>query len=125
MTVMAFVVSPWMLYAITVPYVLGWGLTGPAAQSVVTRIVPANEQGLLQGAIASVATATGVVAPPIGGALFGYFISGRAPIHLPGIAFLIGGALFVLGLAFAARPKLIAAVRKAVELAEAPVEAKP
>jgi DHA1 family tetracycline resistance protein-like MFS transporter len=114
MTVMAFVFSPWMLYAITVPYVLGWGLTGPAAQSVVTRIVPANEQGILQGAVASVATATGVVAPPIGGALFGYFISDRAPIHLPGIAFLIGGALFVLGLAFAARPKLVAAVRDAL-----------
>ena len=30
----------WMMYAIIVPYVLGWGLTGPAIQSIVTRAVP-------------------------------------------------------------------------------------
>jgi len=125
MTVMAFVVSPWMLYAITIPYVLGWGLTGPAAQSVVTRIVPPNEQGILQGAIASVATATGVVAPPIGGALFGYFISDRAFVHLPGIAFLVGALMFVLGLAFASRPRLIAAVKAALAAGTPPVAVNP
>jgi len=111
MFAMAFVRQPWMLYAVTVPYVLGWGLTGPASQAVVTRIVPANEQGLLQGAIASISTATGVVAPPIGGALFGYFIGPNAPIHLPGIAFLIGSILFVAGLIIASRRSLVASVR--------------
>jgi len=111
MFIMAFVRQPWMLYAITVPYVLGWGLTGPASQAVVTRIVPPNEQGLLQGAIASISTATGVIAPPIGGGLFGYFISDRAPIHLPGIAFLIGSVLFVGGLVIASRRSLVASVR--------------
>jgi DHA1 family tetracycline resistance protein-like MFS transporter len=114
MTTMAFITNAWALYAITVPYVLGWGLTGPASQAVVTRIVAPNEQGLLQGAIASVSTATGVIAPPIGGALFGYFISPAAPVHLPGVAFLLGGSLFVLGLIFAARPKVFRTVREAL-----------
>jgi DHA1 family tetracycline resistance protein-like MFS transporter len=117
MTTMAFVTNAWALYAITVPYVLGWGLTGPASQSVVTRIVSPTEQGILQGAIASVSTATGVIAPPIGGALFGYFISDNAPIHLPGVAFLLGGSLFVVGLLLAVRPHVIRTVREAMRAA--------
>jgi DHA1 family tetracycline resistance protein-like MFS transporter len=117
MTTMAFITNAWALYAITVPYVLGWGLTGPASQAVVTRIVSPTEQGILQGAIASVSTATGVIAPPVGGAMFGYFISDGAPIHLPGVAFLLGGALFVLGLFLAARPHVIRTVREAMRAA--------
>lgn len=115
MTSLAFVTQWWALYALTVPYVLGWGLTGPAAQAVVTRIVPANEQGILQGAISSVATATGVVAPPIGGSLFGYFITDAAPIHLPGVAFLLGGLMFLGALVYAWRPSIVAAVRAATQ----------
>jgi MFS transporter, DHA1 family, tetracycline resistance protein len=122
MTTMAFVTNQWVLYAITVPYVLGWGLTGPAAQAVVTRIVPATEQGLLQGAMSAIATATGVVAPPVGGSLFAYFISDRAPFHLPGVAFLLGGGLFVAGLIVAARPKLMAAVKAAMNAVPAPAK---
>jgi DHA1 family tetracycline resistance protein-like MFS transporter len=120
MTTMAFITSAWALYAITVPYVLGWGLTGPASQAVVTRIVAPNEQGLLQGAIASVSTATGIIAPPIGGALFAYFISDAAAVHLPGVAFLLGGSLFVLGLIFAVRPKVFRTVREALAATAAP-----
>jgi DHA1 family tetracycline resistance protein-like MFS transporter len=120
MTTMAFITNAWALYAITVPYVLGWGLTGPASQAVVTRIVAPNEQGLLQGAIASVSTATGIIAPPIGGALFAYFISDAAPVHLPGVAFLLGGSLFVLGLIFAIRPKVFRTVREALAATAGP-----
>jgi DHA1 family tetracycline resistance protein-like MFS transporter len=112
---LAFVTETWMLYALTIPYVLGWGLTGPAAQSVVTRIVPPTEQGILQGAVASVATATGVVAPPVGGALFGYFIGDAAPFHLPGAAFILGASMFLIALIVAWRPRLIAAVRAALQ----------
>jgi DHA1 family tetracycline resistance protein-like MFS transporter len=124
MSMLAFVTQGWMLYAVTVPYILGWGMTGPAAQSIVTSAVPSNEQGILQGAISSVSTATGVVAPPIGGALFGYFISDAAPFHLPGIAFLLGALMFVSALLLAWRPAVhavadrAAAARAAAEAAE-------
>jgi DHA1 family tetracycline resistance protein-like MFS transporter len=112
---LAFVSESWMLYSIMVPYILGWGMTGPAAQAIVTNAVPPNEQGILQGALSSVSTATGVVAPPIGGALFGYFISSNAPFQLPGVAFLLGSLMFVLALILAVRPALhgIAAARLA------------
>lgn len=88
----------WLVLAIIVPYVLGWGLTGPAIQAMVTRAVAADEQGILQGALTSMATASGIIGPPVAGALFGYFIGDRAPVHLPGIAFLVGALLFVVAL---------------------------
>jgi DHA1 family tetracycline resistance protein-like MFS transporter len=104
MATIAFANRGWMLYVIIIPYVLGWGLSGPAIQALVTRAVPKNEQGILQGAITSAATASGVVAAPLSGALFGYFIDPTTPVHLPGIAFLVGSVLFVAGLALAWRP---------------------
>ena len=89
----------WMLYAILVPYVLAWGNAGPAVQALLTKAVGSDEQGLLQGAIASVGTATGIVAPPIGAGLFAWFISPAAPVAFPGIAFALGGVLFLAALA--------------------------
>jgi len=99
MVLLAFAVTPWMVYAIAVPYVLGWGLTAPAVQALVTRAVPASEQGILQGAISSTRTATGIAASPVSGGLFAYFISANAPAHIPGIAYLVGAVVFAAGLA--------------------------
>ena len=97
----AFSSQAWMIYAIIVPYVLGWGLTAPAVQSLITRQVPPNEQGILQGAISSAQTVTGIIGPPVAGSVFGYFIGPATPIHLPGAAFLLGAILFVIGLTVA------------------------
>ena len=100
---LAFAPQAWMIYAIIVPYVLGWGLTAPAVQSLITRQVPPNEQGILQGAISSAQTVTGIIGPPVAGTVFGYFIGPNTPVHLPGIAFLVGALLFVVGLVVAWR----------------------
>ena len=55
--------------------------------------------------------------------LLGYFIGPNAPVHLPGIAFLIGSVLFVCGLVIASRRSLIASVREVmVRTAQAPAE---
>ena len=104
MASISFINQGWMLYVVIVPYVLGWGLSGPAIQALVTRAVPPNEQGILQGAITSAATASGVFAAPLSGALFGYFIGPATPVHLPGVAFLVGAVMFVIGLVVAWRP---------------------
>lgn len=104
MATIAFANQGWMLYVIIVPYVLGWGLSGPSIQALVTRAVPPTEQGILQGAITSAATASGVIAAPLSGSLFGYFIDPAAPVYLPGVAFLVGSALFVIALFLAWRP---------------------
>ena len=91
----AVAVWPSILFAVLVPYILVWGLVGPALQAMITRSVDANQQGTLQGVISATSTATGVVAPPVGGALFGYFIGPTAPFAFPGAAFFAGSLLFL------------------------------
>jgi DHA1 family tetracycline resistance protein-like MFS transporter len=115
MAAIGFITQGWMIYVITVPYVFGWGLIAPAIQSIVTRAVPKNEQGILQGAMSSVGTFTGVVGPPVSGALFEYFVGATTPFHVPGIAFFVGALLFLGGLGFAWRP---AVLRRAVPAPE-------
>ena len=93
----------WMMYAFTALYCLGLGLLNPAAQGLMSRSVPANEQGLLQGAMASVMTGTGIVAPPIANGLFALFISPQAPANAPGAPFFLGSVLCLAALVLARR----------------------
>ena len=66
----------WMLYAVlTVGSIAG--IAGPAAQGLISRNVPPNQQGAIQGALTSIASLCGIIAPPIATGLFGYFISAR------------------------------------------------
>jgi DHA1 family tetracycline resistance protein-like MFS transporter len=122
MATIAFANQGWMLYAIIVPYVLGWGLSGPSIQALVTRVVPPTEQGILQGAITSAATASGIVAAPVSGALFGYFIGPATPLHMPGIAFLVGSVMFLIALAVAWRPSPEIAAALAAPARQQPAE---
>jgi DHA1 family tetracycline resistance protein-like MFS transporter len=101
----------WMVYAITVLYVLGWGSAGPAVQALVTRAVPANEQGLLQGAITSIGTVTAVIAAPLGAELFAWFIGPSAPFLLPGVVFVLAAVLFLIALAVMQTRRFRAAVQ--------------
>src|SRR5438105_1279054 len=70
----------WMMYAVTGLYCAGLGLLNPAVQGLMSRAVAANEQGLLQGAMTSVMTATAIVGPPIANGLFALSISPEAPV---------------------------------------------
>jgi MFS transporter, DHA1 family, tetracycline resistance protein len=81
----------WMMYAIIAVGSVG-SLAGPALQGIISKGVPANEQGALQGSLASMASLTGVIGPLIANSAFGYFISSAAPVQVPGIAFFIGAA---------------------------------
>jgi DHA1 family tetracycline resistance protein-like MFS transporter len=105
----------WMVYAITVLYVLGWANAAPAVQALVTRAVPANEQGLLQGAITSIGTVTAVIAAPVGAELFAWFIGPSAPFLFPGVAFALGAVLFLIALAVMQTRRFRAAVQTRVE----------
>src|SRR5438067_3968321 len=68
----------WMMYAVTALYCLGLGLLNPAVQGLMSRAVAANEQGLLQGAMTSVMTATAIIGPPVANGLFALSISPQA-----------------------------------------------
>lgn len=85
----------WMLYLFIIPFSLT-GLAMPALRSIMSKQVPANAQGELQGAITSLISLTAIVAPLFMTQLFGFFTSARAPIYFPGAAFL-AAAILVTG----------------------------
>ena len=86
--------------------VLGVGLIGiawPTAQGLVSRAVPVNEQGLVQGSLTSLGSLTGIIGTPIGTTTFGYFIGPAAVVRLPGAAFFLGSGLIFGALLLALR----------------------
>lgn len=100
------------------------GVAGPAIQAMLSRAVPPNEQGMLQGALVSLVSLTQIIGPPVATGLFSYFISTRAPMELPGVSFFFGAACMALGLIFAVRAfaKFPDASKGAPMVAAAPVE---
>lgn len=91
----------WMIYALVLVASIG-GIAQPALQAIVSKSVPMNEQGEVQGALAAVGAVASVIGFPLGGAVFGYFISDRAPAYVPGAALYLSAAWAALGLAVAA-----------------------
>ena len=77
------------------------GLVTPAVQSLMTQSVPKNEQGELQGALSSLSSVAGVAGPLASTRLFGYFVSDKAPMLLPGAPFFWSSLLMLLSLAIA------------------------
>lgn len=92
----------WMLYAIIAATSIG-GVAGAALMALITKLVPANEQGALQGALGSVQSVAAIIGPLMATSLFGYFTSPRAPVHLPGAAFLASSLLVVVAILLAVR----------------------
>lgn len=74
------------------------GLTGPAVQSIMTNQLPQNEQGELQGVIASVNSLAMILGPLAITQSFTYFTSPTTPIYLPSAAFLFAAAITVISL---------------------------
>lgn len=91
----AFATETWMMFAFLVPYCLG-GIAGPALQSVLAGHVPPSEQGELQGALTSLMSLTTIIGPPMMNNLFYFFTKENAPIHFPGVSFLLAGLFMLL-----------------------------
>lgn len=79
------------------------GVTGPALQGLISRGVDANEQGAVQGALTSLSSVAGIMGPPMATGLFGYFVSDRAPVKVPGIAFYWSAVLVIVAMFLAIR----------------------
>jgi MFS transporter, DHA1 family, tetracycline resistance protein len=80
-----------------------WAIATPSTQALITQQVGPEVQGRIQGALSSLISLTGIVAPALFAGSFGYFIGPHAPVHLPGIAFLIAAALLACAVAVAWR----------------------
>lgn len=84
----------WMLFAATVPLALG-GINGPSLQSIVSKEIPPNEQGELQGFLTSVMSITAILGPLLFPWLFNHFADGTQSggIKLPGAPYLAAAFL--------------------------------
>ena len=91
-----------------VPVMALWGLSGPAALGLMSRLVGPSEQGQLQGANTSLASLSSLVGPALFSLTFAYFIA-RPDSPWPGAPFLLAGLLLLLASATAwrvtARPR--------------------
>ncbi len=86
-----------------IPVMALWGVSGAAIQALMTRLVPPDKQGQLQGATSSVQSMAQLAGPFLFTLTFAYFIGAAAPVHLPGAPFLLAAALLALALMIAVR----------------------
>lgn len=98
-----FATEGWMVYPAMALGIFGWTTAQPAVMSLMSRATPPDEQGLLQGAVASINSLTTVLAPPFWSSLFAYFVSPLAPVIVPGAAFVGSAMVFLLALLLALR----------------------
>ena len=91
------------LFWIGIPVMALWGVAGAATQALMTRLVPPDQQGQLQGATSSVQSLSQLLGPFLFTLTFAYFIGAQAPVTLPGAPFLLASVLLLLALLIAAR----------------------
>ncbi len=91
---LGYALSPagWMMYVWIVLHA-GSGFVMPAINGIMSRQVPANAQGELQGVVGSVASSTFVISPVVMTQLFAYFSAPTAPVYFPGAAFALAALL--------------------------------
>ena len=82
----------WAMY-LSIVVLSGCGLIMPAMNGIMSKRVPDNAQGELQGVLGSLASASFVVSPVVMTQLFGYFSSPAAPVYFPGVAFVLASLL--------------------------------
>jgi DHA1 family tetracycline resistance protein-like MFS transporter len=92
----------WMIYAIVCVGALA-GISGPALQAYITKHVPANEQGAVQGVYGGLASLAGIPGPFIAAHTFGWAIAPERIHKIPGIAFFEGALLVFVSLLLAQR----------------------
>ncbi|MEO7386321.1 MAG: TCR/Tet family MFS transporter [Gammaproteobacteria bacterium] len=93
----AFATAGWMMYFWIVPFAFGT-IASIAVNALLSRQVPANQQGELQGAISSVRSITACIAPVVMTGLFSYFTSPAAPVQFPGASFFAAGLLTAMAM---------------------------
>jgi len=75
------------------------GFVMPAVQSIMSNQVPPDEQGELQGIVASMSSLGAIIGPLLLSQTFAFFISTNSPVHFPGAAFLVAGILTLIACA--------------------------
>lgn len=87
----------WMMYLGMLTSLVS-ALAYPCINALMSHQVPADAQGELQGGVASIASLSSIIGPPVMTQLFGAFSAPQAPVHLPGAAFLAAALLTLVSL---------------------------
>lgn len=90
----AFVRSGFWALAFT-PFTALGGVTGAALAAMMSRSTPEDQQGELQGAIASLNALATILAPLVMTWIFGLFTRPTAPVYWPGAPFLLSALIMV------------------------------
>jgi DHA1 family tetracycline resistance protein-like MFS transporter len=94
---LAFASAGWQMYAWTVPFAMG-SIAGPAASAILSKRLPADEQGQLQGGLTALRSITACFGPIMMTWLFSYFTSPAAPVHFSGASFFAAAVLALAAL---------------------------
>jgi DHA1 family tetracycline resistance protein-like MFS transporter len=97
MVMLAFATQSWFAY-VAMGAGLLQGLAYPSMNAIMSKQVPANEQGELQGGVASMMSLTTILGPLIMTQTLGRFSAPGAPIYFPGAAFVLASLLATLSL---------------------------
>jgi DHA1 family tetracycline resistance protein-like MFS transporter len=92
-----FATAGWMVFVWIAVASLA-GLSYPSINAMMSRRIPADAQGELQGTISSLHSLTSIIGPLMMTQVFGYFTSEHGLVYFPGAAFLLAAVLTVLGL---------------------------
>lgn len=100
--VYAFAPSGW-IFLLGLPVSALWAIASPASQALITRQVEPGMQGRVQGALMSLVSVAGILAPVSFASVFGLFIGTRAPVHFPGAPWLLAALLLAVAVLIARR----------------------
>ncbi len=105
----AYALAPaaWMVFAIIGLTALQ-ALSYPALNALMSRAMPADAQGELQGGVASLSSLATIFGPLAMTQTMAYFVAPGAAIYFPGAAFMLAAGLNVIGISllFAQRSRL-------------------
>jgi DHA1 family tetracycline resistance protein-like MFS transporter len=92
----------WMIYAI-IGFGAFAGISQPALQAYITKHVPPNEQGAVQGVYGGLASLAGIPGPLIGTFILGWAVGPQTIPWLAGSSFFVGALITMLALYLALR----------------------
>jgi DHA1 family tetracycline resistance protein-like MFS transporter len=92
----------WAMYAVMALGAFA-GITGPSLQSYITKHIPANEQGAVQGAFGGLQSFAAIPGPFIATYIFGWSVRPGHPAWMSGIAFFVTSGFIFLAMLLAQR----------------------
>src|ERR1700704_1543166 len=96
-----------LFFFLSIPVMMLWTISSPAAQGMMTRRVSESEQGELQGAISSLASLAWIIGPGLFTFTFAFFIDQKQGWNFPGAPWFLGGFLLFVAMGMATRiPRL-------------------